>query len=113
QDRLETLEHVRAAGLRVCCGGIVGMGESRADRAGLLAQLANLHPYPESVPINHLVKVAGTPLAQAQDLDPFEFVRTVAVARLVMPRARVRLSAGREQMDEALQALCLFAGANS
>ncbi|MEI2418089.1 biotin synthase BioB [Orrella sp. JC864] len=113
QERLDTLQRVRQAGIRVCCGGIVGMGESRRERAGLIHQLASLDPYPESVPINHLVRVAGTPLAQAEPLDPFEFVRTIAVARLAMPRARVRLSAGREQMPESLQALCLLAGANS
>jgi biotin synthase len=104
---------VRDAGLSVCCGGIVGLGEQRSHRAGLIAQLANLDPYPESVPINNLVQVEGTPLAGTDPLDPFEFVRTVAVARLTMPRAMVRLSAGREQMDEALQALCFLAGANS
>ena len=113
QDRLDTLGHVRSAGINVCCGGIVGMGETRAQRAGLIAQLANLDPYPESVPVNNLVPVAGTPLANAEPLDPFEFVRTVAVARITMPKAVVRLSAGREQMDDALQALCLAAGANS
>jgi biotin synthase len=113
QDRLDTLAEVRAAGLNVCCGGIVGLGESRAQRAGLIAQLANLAPYPESVPINNLVAVAGTPLADAEPLDPFEFVRSIAVARITMPRAMVRLSAGREQMDEALQALCFLAGANA
>lgn len=113
QDRLDTLEQVRQAGLNVCCGGIVGMGESRRVRAGLIAQLANLDPYPESVPINNLVRVAGTPLADAPDLDPFEFVRTIAVARITMPKAVVRLSAGRETMDDSLQALCFLAGANS
>lgn len=113
QDRLDTLGHVREAGINVCCGGIVGMGESRLQRAGLIAQLANLDPYPESVPINNLVAVAGTPLANTEPLDPFEFVRTIAVARITMPRTMVRLSAGREQMDEALQALCFAAGANS
>ena len=113
QDRLDTLERVRGAGLKVCCGGIVGMGESRLHRAGLIAQLANLRPYPESVPINHLVRVAGTPLADQEPLDPFEFVRTIAVARITMPLARVRLSAGRQQMGEAVQALCFQAGANS
>jgi biotin synthase len=114
QDRLDTLDHVRNAGMSVCCGGIVGMGESRAERAGLVAQLANLLPsYPESVPINELVQVEGTPLAGTDKLDPFEFVRTIAVARITMPTARVRLSAGRQQMDEALQALCFLAGANS
>jgi len=113
QDRLDTLAHVRSAGISVCCGGIVGMGESRADRAGLIAQLASLDPAPESVPINNLVQVPGTPLEGTPPIDPFEFVRTIAVARVTMPRSMVRLSAGREQMDEALQALCFFAGANS
>ena len=113
QDRLDTLGHVREAGISVCSGGIVGMGESRAGRAGLIAQLANLAPYPESVPINHLVKVPGTPLADEPDLDPLEFVRTVAVARITMPKAKVRLSAGRRQMHESTQALCFLAGANS
>jgi biotin synthase len=113
QDRLDTLEHVREAGLRTCCGGIVGMGESRAQRAGLLATLANLPEHPESVPINRLVQVAGTPLAGTEALDPFEFVRSIAVARLLMPASVVRLSAGRESMDDALQALCFAAGANS
>ncbi|NBU59212.1 MAG: biotin synthase BioB [Betaproteobacteria bacterium] len=113
QDRLDTLERVRAAGLHVCCGGILGMGESRAQRAGLLAQLAALDPQPESVPINNLVRVEGTPLADAEPLDPLEFVRTVAAARIVMPRSRVRLSAGREQMSDEMQTLCLLAGANS
>lgn len=116
-DRLETLSRVRASGLRVCCGGIVGMGESRRQRAGLVAQLANLEPYPESVPINHLVQVEGTPLhAQLNGdaaLDPLEFVRTVAVARITMPKAMVRLSAGRREQGEAIQALCFLAGANS
>ena len=113
QDRLETLDRVREVGLKVCSGGIVGMGESRRQRAGLLVQLANLNPYPESVPINNLVQVEGTPLAGTAALDPFEFVRTIAAARITMPRAMVRLSAGRETMDEALQALCFLAGANS
>ncbi|WP_454691874.1 biotin synthase BioB [Achromobacter aloeverae] len=113
QDRLDTLENVRTAGVKVCCGGIIGMGESRVARAGLIGQLANLDPYPESVPINHLIPIPGTPLADAPPLDPFEFVRTIAVARIVMPRAVVRLSAGRESMDDALQALCFLAGANS
>ncbi len=113
QDRLDTLERVRGAGVKVCCGGIVGMGETRQQRAGLIAQLANLDPYPESVPINHLVPVPGTPLADQPPLDPFEFVRTIAVARITMPRARVRLSAGRQQMGDAVQALCFLAGANS
>jgi biotin synthase len=113
QDRLDTLERVRNADLNVCCGGIVGMGESLAQRAGLIAQLANLDPYPESVPINMLVQVEGTPLAGTQALDPLDFVRTIAVARITMPKARVRLSAGRQQMSEAVQALCFLAGANS
>ena len=113
QDRLDTLALVRDAGMNVCCGGIVGLGENRAQRAGLVAQLANLDPYPESVPINNLVQVAGTPLEGTDALDPFEFVRTVAAARITMPTTMVRLSAGREQMDEALQALCFMAGANS
>jgi biotin synthase len=113
QDRLDTLGRVRDAGVKVCCGGIVGMGESRTQRAGLIAQLANLEPYPESVPINHLVRVQGTPLADQAPLDPFEFVRTIAAARITMPRARVRLSAGRQQMGDAVQALCFLAGANS
>ena len=113
RDRLETLERVRAAGIRVCCGGIVGMGESRADRAALIAQLARLDPQPESVPINALVAVEGTPLAHVEKIDPLEFVRTIAVARICMPKAWVRLSAGRESMPEALQALCFLAGANS
>jgi biotin synthase len=112
-DRLDTLERVRAAGINVCCGGIVGMGESRIQRAGLVAQLANLDPYPESVPINHLVQVEGTPLHGLDALDPLEFVRTIAAARITMPRAYVRLSAGRQEMAEAVQALCFFAGANS
>jgi biotin synthase len=113
QDRLDTLERVRKAGMHVCSGGIVGMGENLTQRAGLIAQLANLDPYPESVPINNLVKVEGTPLAQTADLDPLDFVRTIAVARITMPAARVRLSAGRQQMSDAIQALCFLAGANS
>jgi biotin synthase len=113
RDRLETLERVRGAGLRVCCGGIVGMGESREDRAALIAQLASLDPYPESVPINALVAVEGTPLADVPKLDALEFVRTIAAARICMPKAWVRLSAGRETMPEAVQALCFLAGANS
>jgi biotin synthase len=113
QDRLDTIARVRDAGVKVCCGGIVGLGESRRERAGLIAQLANMDPYPESVPINNLVRVEGTPLAQNESVDPFEFVRTIAVARITMPAAMVRLSAGREQMDDALQALCFLAGANS
>ena len=113
QDRLDTLGHVRDAGLKTCCGGIVGMGETRAQRAGLLQALATLPAHPESVPINRLVQVPGTPLAGTQALDPFEFVRTVAAARILMPRSMVRLSAGREQMSDELQALCFAAGANS
>ncbi len=113
QDRLDTLDQVRQAGMKVCSGGIVGMGESRTHRAALLTQLANLNPPPESVPINLLVQVKGTPLNGAEALDPFEFVRTVAAARILMPQSLVRLSAGREQMDEPLQALCFLAGANS
>jgi len=113
QDRLDTLERVRRAGLHVCSGGIVGMGENLTQRAGLIAQLANLDPYPESVPINNLVKVEGTPLADVADIDPLDFVRTIAVARITMPTARVRLSAGRQQMSDAVQALCFLAGANS
>ena len=112
-DRLQTLQRVREAGIHVCCGGIVGMGESRHERAGLVAQIANLDPYPESVPINQLVQVEGTPLHGTEVLDPFEFVRTIAVARITMPKARVRLSAGRQQLGEAVQALCFLAGANS
>jgi biotin synthase len=112
-DRLQTLSNVRDAGMKVCAGGIVGMGESRADRAGLLQQLANLPKHPESVPVNMLVKVKGTPFADLDDLDPFEFIRTIAVARLLMPTSFVRLSAGRETMSDELQAMCFFAGANS
>jgi biotin synthase len=112
-DRLDTLASVRAAGIKVCSGGILGMGESLRDRAGLLAQLANLPEHPQSVPINMLVKVAGTPLAQEAALDPIDFVRTIAAARIMMPRSHVRLSAGREQMDDATQALAFLAGANS
>jgi biotin synthase len=113
QDRLETLEHVRDAGMKVCSGGIVGMGEQQGDRAGLLQQLANLPQHPESVPINMLVRVQGTPLADEEDLDPFEFIRTIAVARIIMPVSHVRLSAGREEMNEQMHALAYFAGANS
>ena len=113
QDRLDTLQHVRAAGISVCCGGIVGMGEAPVHRAGLIAQLANLQPYPESVPINSLVRVPGTPLADSAPVDPLDFVRVIAVCRITMPSARVRLSAGRQQMGEAVQALCFLAGANS
>lgn len=113
QDRLDTLERVRQAGIHVCCGGILGMGESRSQRAALIAQLAALDPQPESVPINQLVRVEGTPLADAEPLDPLEFVRTVAAARIALPRSKVRLSAGREQMSDEMQALCFLAGANS
>ena len=113
QDRLDTLGHVREAGLKTCCGGIVGMGESRAERAALLQSLANLPEHPGSVPINRLVQVEGTPLHGTAQLDPFEFVRTIAVARLLMPASMVRLSAGRAEMSEELQALCFLAGANS
>ncbi|MBV2209123.1 MAG: biotin synthase BioB [Thermomonas sp.] len=113
QDRFDTLEHVRDAGLKTCCGGIVGMGETRRQRAGLLVTLANLPAHPDSVPINRLVAVKGTPLANAPALDPFEFVRTIAVARILMPKSMVRLSAGRETMSDELQALCFTAGANS
>jgi len=113
QDRLDTLERVRQAGLNVCCGGIVGMGESRTQRAGLIAQLAALDPQPESVPINLLVRVEGTPLADAEALEPLEFVRTIAVARIALPKSLVRLSAGRQQMSDVMQALCFLAGANS
>src|SRR3990170_1898580 len=113
RDRLDTLERVRKAGMHVCSGGIVGMGESLTQRAGLIAQLANLDPYPESVPIDNLVKVEGTPLADAEALDPLDFVRTIAVARITMPQARVRLSAGRRELGEAVQTLCFLAGANS
>ena len=113
RDRLETLGHVRDAGIHVCCGGIVGMGETREDRVGMIAALASLPEHPESVPINMLVRVAGTPLAGEAPLDQIEFVRTVAVARIAMPRSVVRLSAGREDMSEETQALCFLAGANS
>ena len=113
QDRLDTLAHVRTAGIKVCSGGIVGMGESRRDRAGLLMELADLPQHPESVPINMLVQVDGTPLYGTDALDPFEFVRTIAVARIMMPASRVRLSAGRTSMSEETQALCFLAGANS
>ncbi len=113
EDRLETLQHVRNAGINVCCGGIVGMGEARGDRASLLQQLACQAPHPESVPVNLLVRVEGTPLADESALDPFEFVRTIAVARILMPQSHVRLSAGRESMSDELQALCFLAGANS
>jgi len=113
EDRLDTLQQVRGAGINVCCGGIVGMGESRRQRAGLIAQLASLDPHPESVPINNLVQVEGTPLHGTATLDPLEFVRTIAAARIAMPKSYVRLSAGRAQMSDAEQALCFMAGANS
>ena len=113
QERLDTLQHVRDAGISVCSGGILGMGESRRDRASLLRQLSNLPRHPESVPINLLVQVQGTPLYGTEELDPFEFVRTIAAARVLMPRSHVRLSAGRHAMSEELQALCFLAGANS
>ena len=113
QDRLDTLAHVRQAGMKICSGGIIGMGERASDRAGLLVQLANLSPQPESVPINMLVKVKGTPLEDQAEVDPFDFIRIIAVARIMMPRSHVRLSAGREQMNDQMQALCFMAGANS
>jgi biotin synthase len=113
QDRLDTLDHVRDAGINVCCGGIVGMGEGLDDRVGMIATLANLPVHPESVPINMLVQVEGTPLGRASKLDPLDFVRTIAVARITMPASVVRLSAGREDMSEETQALCFLAGANS
>ncbi len=113
QDRLDTLQRVREAGIKVCCGGIIGMGESRADRIGLLAQLANLPEHPESVPINRLGKVKGTPFETVAEIDTIEFVRTIAVARIIMPLSVVRLSAGRDTMSEEMQALCFFAGASS
>jgi biotin synthase len=113
QDRLETLEHVRAAGIHVCSGGILGMGESRRDRASMLCQLANLPQHPESVPINLLVQIEGTPMFGEQTLDPLEFVRSIAAARVMMPASYVRLSAGRSNMSDELQALCFLAGANS
>jgi biotin synthase len=113
QERLDTLAHVRGAGIHVCCGGIVGMGESEEDRAGLIAALASLPEHPESVPINALVRVAGTPLSDAQPLAPLDFVRVIAVARITMPKSMVRLSAGREEMTDETQALAFLAGANS
>ncbi len=113
QDRLDTLDRVRDAGIKVCCGGIVGLGETVNQRAGLIAQLANMAEPPESVPINNLVKVEGTPLADNAEIDPLDFVRTIAVARITMPTSFVRLSAGRESMNESTQALCFLAGANS
>lgn len=113
QDRLDTLQHVQAAGLSVCCGGIIGMGESPCDRCAMLAQLGRLDPHPESLPVNVLVRTPGTPLADAGDLDPIHLVRTIACARIVAPRARVRLSAGRLALSDETQALCFVAGANS
>ncbi|MEH0741612.1 biotin synthase BioB [Vibrio cholerae] len=113
QDRLDTLSHVRDAGMKICSGGIIGMGESANDRAGLLVELANLPTHPESVPINMLVKVKGTPLEEVEDVEPFDFIRLIAIARIMMPRSAVRLSAGRENMNEQMQALCFMAGANS
>ena len=112
-DRLDTLQNVRDSGMKVCSGGIIGMGEKEKDRIGLLRQLANLPQHPDSVPINQLVKVEGTPLETEGDLDPFEFIRTIAVARIMMPKSHVRLSAGREEMSEEMQSMCFFAGANS
>lgn len=112
-DRLNTLAHVREAGMKVCSGGIVGLGETQNDRAGLLQQLAAMRPHPDSVPINNLVRVEGTPLAENAEIDPFDFIRTIAVARIMMPSSHVRLSAGREQMNDQMQALAFFAGANS
>jgi len=113
EDRLQTIERVQNANIKVCSGGILGMGEGREDRAGLLLQLANLKRHPESVPINQLVRVAGTPLEHAEDLDPIDFIRTIAVARIMMPKSTVRLSAGREEMSDEMQAMAFFAGANS
>lgn len=113
QDRLETLGHVRNVGMKVCCGGIVGMGEDVSDRVGLLQQLANMSEHPESVPVNMLVRVEGTPLADEKDMDEFDFIRTIAVARILMPRSHVRLSAGREEMSDHMQAMAFLAGANS
>ncbi|MDG1873790.1 MAG: biotin synthase BioB [Mariniblastus sp.] len=112
-DRLETLQNVRKSGMKVCCGGIVGMGETEQDRVGLLTTLANLEPAPESVPINNLVKIPGTPLADIENIDSFDFIRTIAVARILMPKSYVRLSAGREEMNDEMQAMCFMAGANS
>ncbi len=113
EERLDTLKHVRSQGMSVCCGGIVGMGETIRNRAGMIAQLARMRPHPESVPINMLVKVKGTPMEDVEDLDNFDFIRTIAVARITMPASHVRLSAGRETMSEEMQALCFLAGANS
>jgi len=113
EERLDTLKHVRAEGMNVCCGGIVGMGESVNNRSGMIAQLARMQPHPESVPINMLVKVEGTPMDEVEDLDPFDFIRTIAVAKITMPSSHIRLSAGREVMSEEMQSLCFLAGANS
>jgi biotin synthase len=113
EDRLNTLELVRKAGIKVCCGGILGMGETNDDRIKMLVLLANLEEQPESVPINKLIKIPGTPLANQKDIDPFDFVRTLALARILMPKSYIRLSAGREQMSDELQALCFMSGANS
>ena len=113
EDRLNTLEFVRQAGIKVCCGGILGMGETNDDRIKMLTLLANLDEYPESIPINKLIKIPGTPLEHQEDVDSFDFVRTIALARIMMPKAYVRLSAGREEMSQELQALCFFSGANS
>ena len=113
QDRLDTIERVRDAGINVCCGGIIGMGEGRRGRASMIAQLANMSPPPDSVPINQLVAIPGTPMENAESVDPLEFVRTIAVARITMPASVVRLSAGRQQMSDELQTLCFMAGANS
>ncbi|GMR15986.1 MAG: biotin synthase BioB [Gammaproteobacteria bacterium] len=113
QDRLDTLQHVRDAGMNTCCGGILGMGESRRDRIGLFQELANQDHHPESVPINLLVRVSGTPLEKGDDLDALEFIRSVAIARIMMPKSYVRLSAGREKMSDEMQAMCFFAGSNS
>ncbi|MCF7354538.1 biotin synthase BioB [Vibrio sp. CK2-1] len=113
QDRLDTLSHVRDSGMKICSGGIIGMGESVSDRAGLLVELANLPTHPESVPINMLVKVKGTPMENVDDVEPFDFIRLIAIARIMMPHSAVRLSAGRENMNEQMQALCFMAGANS
>jgi len=113
EERLDTLKHVRAKGMSICCGGIVGMGETRRHRAGLVAQLARMNPHPESVPINMLIKIEGTPMENLDDLDTFEFIRSIAVARITMPASHVRLSAGREAMSDEMQALCFMAGANS
>ncbi len=113
EERLDTLKHVRAEGMNVCCGGIVGMGESVHNRSGMVAQLARMQPHPESVPINMLVKVEGTPMSEVEDLDAFDFIRTIAVAKITMPSSHIRLSAGREVMSEEMQSLCFLAGANS